>query len=91
MWQATQGIFTALDSVQLTLISIGYIVLGVAMLGAPAFGKGSAGVSVVLGVAGAVGALASFFVPLAQFVPAITNLTFLFLFGWKVYSLSRAA
>ncbi len=98
MWQATQGIFDALTAVGTLLVPIGLIVLGVAMLGAPAFGKVFGGVSVVLGVVGVVGA--SFFVvdPLSPitfvgtFLGALAAFViFLLLFGWKVYSLSRAA
>jgi hypothetical protein len=52
LWQATQGIFDALLVVGLLLLPIGLIALGVAMLGAPAFGKAFGGVSVVIGVLG---------------------------------------
>src|SRR5215210_6681667 len=40
MWQATEGIFDALFVVGLLLVPIGFVALGVAMLGAPAFGRG---------------------------------------------------
>src|SRR5215203_106373 len=53
LWQATQGIFDALFGVGLLLVPIGFVALGVAMLGAPAFGRGFGGVSVVVGVVGA--------------------------------------
>ncbi len=98
LWQATQGIFNALTAVGTLLVPIGLIVLGAAMLGVPAFGKGFGGVSVVLGVLGVVGA--SFFVvdPLSSiallgtFLGAFVALViFLHLLGWKLYSLSRAA
>src|SRR5918998_357568 len=56
MWQATEGIFDALFGVGLVLVPIGLVALGVAMLGAPAFGKGYGGVSVVLGGVGVVAA-----------------------------------
>ena len=91
MWQATQGIFNALDAVGLLLLSIGLIVLGVAMLGAPAFGKGFGGASVVLGVAGAAGIILSPIASDALFLAPIAVLIFALLLGWKVYSLSRAA
>src|SRR5215204_2030138 len=52
MWQATEGIFDALFGVGLLLVPIGFVALGVAMLGAPTFGKGFGAVSVVLGVVG---------------------------------------
>src|SRR5215218_10400091 len=56
LWQATQGIFDALFGVGLLLVPIGFVALGVAMLGAPAFGRGFGGVSVVVGVVGVVAA-----------------------------------
>jgi hypothetical protein len=56
MWQATEGIFDALFGVGLLLVPIGFIALGVAMLGAPAFGKGFGRVSVVVGAVGVVAA-----------------------------------
>src|SRR5918998_2997100 len=52
LWQATQGINDGLFGVGLLLVPIGFIALGVAMLGAPAFGRGFGGVSVALGVIG---------------------------------------
>ena len=98
LWQATQGIFNALTAVGTLLVPIGLIVLGVAMLGVPAFGKGFGGVSVVLGVVGVVGM--SFFVVdpfssiglVGTFLGAFVALViFLLLLGRKVYNLSRAA
>src|SRR5918993_4911599 len=52
VWQASQGIFDALFGVGLLLVPIGYITLGVAMPGTPAFGNGIGWVSVVLGTVG---------------------------------------
>ena len=40
MWQATEGIFDALFGVGLLLVPIGFIALGVAMLGAPGLWHG---------------------------------------------------
>ena len=91
MWQGTQSIFDALTAVGTLLVPIGLIVLGVAMLGAPAFGKGFGRASVVIGVVGVVGfsivpvdSLSIFPFVLLAFI------IFPLLFGWKVYSLSRA-
>ena len=62
------------------------------MLGAPAFGKGYGGASVVLGVVGVVAA--SFFLvdPLSPIVVVgiLALIVFQLVLGWKVYSLSRA-
>lgn len=56
LWQATEGIFDALFGAGLFIVPIGLITLGVAMLGAPAFGKGLGRVSMVVGMVGLVAA-----------------------------------
>jgi hypothetical protein len=81
LWESTQGV---------TNTMIGFMVLGVVMLKAPTFGRRFGGVSIVLGVVGTVGAIASLFVFEAIGVMFLADLIFLPLFGWKVYSLSRA-
>lgn len=55
LWQGIQGIFNELDTVSFVFMSIGFIVLGVAMLKAPAFGKRFGVLSVAFGVAGVLG------------------------------------
>ena len=71
-----------------------FIVLGVAMLRSTAFGRRFGGVSLVLGVIGVVGVVASLFVAgetgmQVMGIAVFSNLIFLPLFGWKVYRLSR--
>jgi hypothetical protein len=92
MWQATEGIFDALFGVGLLLVPIGFVALGVAMLGVPAFGKGFGGVSVVLGVVGVVAASVLLVDPLSPsaFVGVLALIAFHLVLGWKIYSLSRA-
>jgi hypothetical protein len=91
MWQATQGIFNETDTAGFLLLMIGLIVLGVAMLQSPAFGKGFGVVSVVVGVVG-VAAIYVVAVDSLAFAPVVilTNVILPILFGWKVYRLSRA-
>jgi len=93
LWQATHGIFDELLAVGLLLMMIGFIVLGVGMLGAPAFGKGFGGVSVVLGAVGVIGV--SFFVgggvDLIGLAAILGFLILPLVLGWKVYRLSRVA
>jgi hypothetical protein len=62
------------------------------MLGAPAFGTGFSGVSVVLGVVGVVAASVLLVDPLSlsAFVGVLALIVFHLVVGWKVYSLSRA-
>jgi Domain of unknown function (DUF4386) len=92
MWQASQGIFDALFGVGLLLVPIGFVALGVAMLGAPAFGKGYGLVSVVLGVVGVLSASVLLIDPLSPsaFVGVLALIVFHLVMGWKLYSLSRA-
>jgi peptidoglycan/LPS O-acetylase OafA/YrhL len=73
------------------VVPIGLILLGVSMLGAPAFGKGFGGVSVVLGVVGLVAAVLQMVAP-SSMIGALSYSAFLIFYlvlGWKVYSLSR--
>jgi Domain of unknown function (DUF4386) len=92
IWQATEGIFDALFGVGLVLVPIGMVALGVAMLRAPAFGKGFGAVSVVVGVIGVVAASVLVVDPLSPsaFVGVLALIIFHLALGWKVYSLSRA-
>jgi len=92
MWQATEGIFDALFGVGLLLVPIGFVALGVAMLGAPTFGKGFGAVSVVLGVVGVLAASVLLVDPLSPsaFVGVLALIVFHLVVGWKVYNLSRA-
>jgi hypothetical protein len=91
IWQATQGMFNQFDTCAYIFLCAGFVVLGVAMLRAPAFGRSFALVSGAFGVAGLL-ALASFAVDSAAFSPfaLLTFAIFPLLFGWKVYSLSKA-
>ena len=92
MWQATQGMFDALFGVGLVLVPISFVALGVAMLRAPAFGKGFGSVSVVLGAVGVVAATVLLVDPLSPiaFVGVLALIVFHLVVGWKVYMLSRA-
>src|SRR5215204_5834981 len=90
LWQATQGIFDALLVVGLLLLPIGVIALGVAMLGAPAFGKGFGWMSLVVGVLGVAAGVVLLIDPdsLIAIVSILSLIVFHIALGWKVYSLS---
>lgn len=93
-WQATRGITNTFFFVGSLFMVMFFIVLGVAMLRAPGFGRRFGGVSIVLGVIGALAVVASLFVTgetgmQVMGISAFANIIFLPLFGWKVYSLSR--
>jgi hypothetical protein len=92
LWQATWGIFNAMLYVGFFVVPIGLVILGVGMLGAPAFGKGFGGVSVVLGVVGLVAAVLQMVDPSSTIGAGsyFACLIFYFILGWKIYSLSRA-
>jgi Domain of unknown function (DUF4386) len=92
IWQATQGIFDALFGVGLVLVPIGFVVLGVAMLGTPAFGKGFGAVSVGVGVVGVVAASVLLVDPLSPsaFLGVLALIVFHLVVGWKLYRLSSA-
>jgi uncharacterized protein DUF4386 len=92
LWQATQGILDAMFIVGLVLLPIGLIVLGVAMLRIPAFGKGFGGTSVVLGVLGILAASLLLVDPasvLGGTLGVFALIGFHFVLGWKIYRLSR--
>ena len=92
LWQATLGIFNAMLYVGFFVVPIGLIALGVAMLGAPAFGKGFGVMSIVLGVVGLVAAVLQMVDPSSMIGAGsyFAGLIFYFVLGWKVYSLSKA-
>jgi len=93
LWQATKGIFDAMLYVGFLVVPIGLIALGVGMLGAPDFGKGFGGVSVVLGVVGLVAAVLQMVDPSSMIGAGsyFACLIFYLVLGWKVFSLSRAS
>jgi hypothetical protein len=92
IWQATQGMFNEFDVAATLLLSTGLIVLGVAMMRAPAFGKVFGGLSAAFGAAQILG-ISLFSTNSAAYAPfaLLAFLVFPVLFGWKLYSLSRAA
>ena len=92
LWQATQGMFNQFDVGATLLLSTGLIVLGVAMFRAPAFGKVFGGLSMAIGVAQILG-ISFLSTNSAAYAPfaLLAFLVFPIVFGWKLYSLSRAA
>jgi hypothetical protein len=92
VWQATQGMFYQFDTAAVLLLSTGFIVLGVAMFRAPAFGKGFGGLTVMLGATAVVG---GFFFGVTSLLAALLIVPIYIilpiLLGRKLYGLSRAA
>ena len=93
MWQATWGMFNAMLYVGFFVVPIGFTILGVAMLGAPAFGKSFGWLSVALGVVGLIAAVLQMADPssLTGVGSYFACLILYSVLGWKVYSLSRTA
>src|SRR5215213_11826278 len=91
LWQTTQGMIDALFVPGLLLLPIGLLMLGVAMLRTPAFGKAFGGVSVVLGVLGVAAGVVLVIYPgsLIAVVGILALIVFHIALGWKVYSLSK--
>jgi hypothetical protein len=91
LWQATWGIFDAMLYVGFFVVPTGLIALGLAMLGAPAFGKGFGGVSILLGVVGLVAAVLQMVDPSSMIGAGsyFACLIFYIVLGWRVFSLSR--
>jgi len=94
LWQTTQGITSTFFFVGSLFMVLCFIILGVAMLRAPSFGIRFGVVSIVLGVIGLMGVVASLFVTgetgmQIMGLAVFSNIIFLPLFGWKVFSLSR--
>ena len=91
-WQTTQGIFTEMDTAAVIFLTTGYVLLGIAMLRHPAFGKRLGLVSTVLALAALVGVYilgvgSALYAPLGLFALIVVPL----ILGWRLYSLSRAA
>jgi hypothetical protein len=84
--------FNEFDVAATILLSTGLIILGVAMFRTPTFGRVFGGLSVVIGAAQivAVNIVSTNSAAYAPFA-LLAFLIFPVLFGWKLYSLSRAA
>jgi hypothetical protein len=90
LWEAARGIIHTFAFMGCFFLMIGFIVLGLAMMGAPAFGRRFGGISITLGVIGIIGVVTSLFVFETIGLMFLVNLIFLPLFGWKIYNLSRS-
>lgn len=92
MWQATQDMFNQFDVAATILLSTGLIVLGVAMIKTPAFGKVFGGLAVAFGVAQILGIslVSTNSVAYAPFA-LLAFLVFPVLFGTKLYRMSKLA
>ena len=92
VWQANQGIFDALLAAGLVPLSIGVAALGLAMLGAPAFGRRLGAATIALGLAGTGAATAFVLDPRSPMIVIgfLALVVFGLVLGWRVYRLSNA-
>jgi hypothetical protein len=86
LWQATQGMFNEFDTCAFAFLSVGLIILGIAMWKAPSFGKVFGGLSTGFGAAGLLG-LSLFAVNSGAFsiFALLTFVIFPLLIGWRLY------
>jgi hypothetical protein len=91
LWQGIQSIFNETDTIGFALFMLGIIVLGVAMLRTQNFGKVFGALSVVFGLIGVIG-ISFVAVDSASFsiFAILAFIIYPLLFGWKVYSVSKA-
>ena len=93
LWQMVRGLLDAMLYVGFFVVPLGLILIGVAMLGTPTFGKGVGGVVVALGGLGFVAAVFQMIDP-ASMVGMGSYFAILisyFVMGRKVYSLSKVS
>lgn len=91
MWQSTRGVFDAILYAGFFVEALSLIIIGAAMFGEPAFGKGFGSFSVVLGVVSFAAAVLQIIDPVSMIGAAtfLICLIFYFVVGWKTFSLSR--
>ncbi|MCI4361212.1 MAG: DUF4386 family protein [Thermoplasmata archaeon] len=92
VWQATQGMFNEFDTCAFIFLSVGLILLGVAMYRNRAIGRGIGTLSALFGAAGLIG-VSLFAVDSAAFsiFALLTFVIFPLLAGWAVLRSSRPA
>jgi hypothetical protein len=90
LWQANQGMFDALLLVGLLVMSVGVILLSLAMRREPAFGKVAGNVSLALGAVGLAAATVMLLDPLSTIaaLSVFALIGFHLIAGWKTYRLS---
>ena len=89
--QGIQGIIDMLLVTGLVILPLGFIGLGVAMHGAPMFGRGFGRLSVTLGVIGLAAAAVLLVDPSSPIavVGFLVAIVFHFVMGWRLHALSR--
>lgn len=94
VWQGTQSFFFELDTAAGLLLSLGFIVLSVAMIKAPGFGKRISGISVILAAVSLIGIALIPVLGEASVVAVLVIPVFIvipILWGWRLFRLSKTA
>lgn len=91
VWQATEGMLDALLVTGLVIVPLGLTALGVAMRGAPAFGKALRRVTVAFGLFGMVAAVVLLHDPVSDMAVIVffALIAFHAVLGWKTHALSK--
>ncbi len=94
VWQGTQAMFIQLDVAAGVILSLGFLLLGIAMLRSPAFGRRLGALTVVLGALAILGiylipVFGEASIPAVLVIPVYVVLPIVL--GWKLRSLSKAA
>lgn len=90
-WQVTQAMFNALLVEGLVILPIGLLLIGVAMLEAPSFGRLIGWIGVGLGIVAASAAVVLLVDPMSAVavVGVLSLIVFHLVVGWRVFRLSR--
>ena len=90
VWQGVQGMFDALLLTGLLVMSVGIVLLGLALLADPAFGKAAPWISMPLGIAGLAAGTVMLIDPASPVIAlgVFALIAFHLVFGWKVHRLS---
>jgi hypothetical protein len=90
LWQATQGMFNQFDTCAYIFLSVGFLLLGLAMRSTPGLGARFGAMTSLFGLAGLFG-VALFAVDSATFsiFALLTFVIFPLAIGWKVFRLAR--
>ena len=92
LWQAIWAVFDAMLYVGFFIVPIGFILQGIAMFKTPAFGRSFSLMSLILGIIGFIAGILQMVDPESSFgaISFFSLIIFCFIFGSKIYRLSRA-
>lgn len=92
IWQATQGMFFELDVAAGLLLSLGFVLLGIAMIKSPSFGRRTGALSAIFAAVATVGIALIPVLGEGSLVAVLAVPVFIvlpILWGWKLYRTSK--